>query len=489
MILTPPGSLVKFLRQFVPSDLSLIPEHVLDTLMPVMAGICLTTSTRRSLTAIGGEVYTAQRHKSTVSRMLNDRKFKSRELLWEAVKRAIEMAAPTAGKLVKWVLAIDGTAIQRGLYTKIKGAIQNERKASSDRPKRKKGAPRRRKDDKRSSKKGRKTKYHTFLLGLLTTHEGVRIPMPRYTCDPKTFNRHGRPKKIRETQMDLAKLMLKRLLDLLPKGVHLVVTADSYFECEKLVGLARRRGFTLIVPTDSDRCFANANSPSRSNGRRIRDRGINLPLKTFSRLDLHRGSEETASFRRYSERQPAPKDRRTYQLRHESRTVAGLGTVGIVYSWKTPVYEPKRNFRKKSFKILFCSDPTWSAEEIVEFFEIRWTAIEIVIRELKQELGLADYTGQSLQALERYLDVVLLSFLYLEMERYALLQDPKTKPALAQRARVARTRGMKEIVSREVNQELLHTIHRSYRSERTQRVLKRFLGHLRSARDALPAVA
>jgi hypothetical protein len=71
VILNPPGSIVKFFQKFVSSDVSLLPEHVRDTLMPVVAGICLTTSTRRSLTAIGGAVYTARRHKATVSRMLS----------------------------------------------------------------------------------------------------------------------------------------------------------------------------------------------------------------------------------------------------------------------------------------------------------------------------------------------------------------------------------------------------------------------------------
>jgi hypothetical protein len=320
MILQAPESLVKFFSHFVPSNPEIVPTHVRKSLLSVVAGIVLATDSRRSLTAVGSTVHRGSRHKSTVSRMLNDRRFKSREILWKAVRRAMALAAPEVGDVVDWLLAIDGTAIQRGAFTKIKGAILSEPKQTPK--KRKKGSPRQRRDSKPAKKKGRKTKYHTFLLGIITTHQGVRIPLPRYTCDPKDFNRQGRPKKIRDTQLDLAKLMIKRVLEILPDGVQLSVVADSYFEGEKLFGLAHRRGFTIATPADSNRCFADDNTPSKSNGSRIHDRGLRLPLETFNRLDLDRGSEKTASFRRYSARQPGPKDRRTYLARHESRTVA-----------------------------------------------------------------------------------------------------------------------------------------------------------------------
>jgi hypothetical protein len=172
-------------------------------------------------------------------------------------------------------------------------------------------------------------------------------------------------------QLDLrvAKVLIERALSMLPKGVELRVVADSYFECEKLFGLAHRRGFTLITPTDSNRCFADEASPHKSNGICIRDYGLGLDEESFSRLDLVRGSEKTACYRRYSARKAGPKDRRTYWLHHERRTVAKLGAVGVVYSWKTPVFEPKRNFKKKSFKILLCSDPSLTGPEIVEWYE------------------------------------------------------------------------------------------------------------------------
>lgn len=488
MILQPPNSVVKFARRFLAASSGLAPAHIQRALTSMISCVALSASARLSQTAIAGEVYSDRRHKSTVSRMLRDRRFKTRELLWSAVKRAMRDVTPKDGVVVEWLLALDGTATQRGAHTRIKGAIQSERRGSAKTRGRKKEARRRMSRADGASKKGRRTKYHTFLIGSLTTHTGVRFPLGRYTCDPKTFNRQGRPRKIRDTQIDLAKLLIERALAILPEGVRLRVVADSYFECEKLFRLARRRGFVLITPTDSNRCFADEATPHKSNGICIRDYGLNLDDDSFCRLDLSRGSEKTACYRRYSARKAGPKDRRTYWLHHEKRTVAKLGTVGVVYSWKTPVYEPGRNFKKKSFKILLCSNPSWTGERIVEWYECRWTAIEILIRELKGLLGLDHYTGQNLEALERHIELVLLGFLYLEMERHRLLQGDQSPvaPAIRERAAVARTQGMQDLVRWEASQHLMQEILASYTSERTRRRLKRFLKEVPSRLDVSP---
>lgn len=488
MIVQHPGSLVNFFQQFVPTEAKFAPPFVLTVLRALLAGVVLSSNSRRTLTVVGRTVFTSRRDKSNVSRLLTRRDFRSRDLHWAVLEKVLAKLAPKGRRRREWHLALDGTATKRGAETKIKGAIQTDTGADRKKPKRKKGAPRGR-DGAKASKKGRKTKYHTFLVASLTTHEGVRVPLPRHTCDPKDFKRQARPKNRRDTQIDLAKILITRTDEIVPDGVHLVVTADSYFDCKKLYDLAQQLGFVLITPTDSDRCFADETTPSKSNGQRIRDYGLNLSRKTSSRLDLRRGTEKTVSYRRYTTRQRGPKDRRTYWLHHEQRTVAGLGTVGIVYSWKTPVYKPKRNFREKSFKILFCSDPTWTPERIVEWYEMRWTAIEILIRELKQRLGFADFTGQNLDALERWIDMVLLSFLYLEMERHRLLGDATSPAALRDQAEAARTQGMQEVIRAEANHDLLRLIQASPHSERKRRLLMRFLKEISRAPDILPRAA
>lgn len=466
MILQTPASVVKFFRQFVPHLTEFAPSHVAAAVPSVVAGIALTVGHRHSLSGIGKEVYAETRDKSTMSRMLNCHEFKSREIHWGTIETVLREVAPRTGESVKWHLGLDGTSVLHGAHTRILGAIlpkmrpEKAAKLIQMMP---------------GSKKGRRTKYHTFLLGTLTTHEGVRIPLPRMTCDPKSFKRRGGQRKVRLTQLDLAKVMIGRLLPLLPKGVQLVVTADSYFESEKLMDFARQRHFVFISPIDSNRCFADEETPTESNGQRIEAYGLRLPFCTFSRLDLRRGSEETACYRRYSERKPGAKDRRTYLLRHEERTVARLGTVGLVYSWKTPVFEPRRSFRKMSFKVLVCSDPTWSAPMVVEWYELRWTSMEIVIRELKQHLGFEDFTGGQLEALERYIDLVLLTFLCLELHRVSLLNEAAACPRQRRRIVTARTLMMQTLLREEANRELLAETRRCFQKNRLSPLLAGYL--------------
>ncbi len=462
MILRAPRSAVKFCNEFLRKAKEFAPRSIVRFLPTLLTAVALTSA--HSLAGIGAEVYSDRRDKSSLSRMLRSKEFRTRDLHWKTLKKVLASFAPRPGQKVDWHMALDSTANQRGAFTKILGAILHKMRPE----KAAKLAP-------TSGKKGRRTKYHTFLVAILTTHEGVRIPLPRYTCDPKTFNRQGRPAKVRKTQIDLAKLMLEQLVELLPDGVRLIVTADSYYESEKLSNLARLLGFVFISPSDSNRCFADEDKPKKSNGERIRDYGLNLPMSSFSRLDLVRGQEDTASYRRYSERKTGPKDRRTYRLLHERRTVAGLGSVGIVYSWKTPVYEPRRNFQKKSFKVLICSDPDFPGEKVVEWYECRWTAIEIVFRELKQQLGFEDFTGQTLQALERYIDLVLLSFLYLEVERARLLAAPSTPEPVKRQAKTARTLGMQAVIRAEAAREALGEVKKALQSKRPSRLVMEFL--------------
>jgi hypothetical protein len=166
--------------------------------------------------------------------------------------------------------------------------------------------------------------------------------------------------------------------------------------------------------------------------------------------------------------------------------VAGLGPVGVAYSWKTPVYTHKANFRKRRFKVLLCSDPTWSGERMAEFYEMRYAAIEHVIREWKSDLGLPRSLAQTLPAMERYIDVVLLTFLCLEMYRYDLLDGPPpaANDEVRRTALHARTRGMQHLLRREADLELLHAISRSYSSDRVRRRVQRHLVRIISTADA-----
>ena len=442
--------------------------------IPLMLTGIILGGRKKTQATLAKATFVEKVDKATISRILrmDKPKFKSRDIYTAFMTDAIQRQLPKNGEPVTWMVAIDGTSTKRGGFTKIKGA--NNYKA------------------KNSKTKARTSKAHTWLMGILITEKGVRIPLPRYICFPVDYVKPGRPPLKHLTQQDLTILMLKELLKLMPENIQLVVLGDEYFECNKIGLFAQKHGVIFIAPCAKSRCFANENDPRISNKEKIHDRGKELSAEcfsSFSEVVLFRGNEDTASYRRYSARQTGPKDYRCYLAYHECRAVAGLGPVGVVYSYKSPVHEKnKKNFEKMTFKTILCSDASWPAEKVVEWFECRWTAIEIYFRELKQELGFEDYVGLSVKALERYVDLVLLSFLYLELNRLTIMHNPGVPDEVRKKASFARTQGMCSLVRWQAKLHEWKLIQKSWKSERTKRLLKGFYTEIAKLPDTISMV-
>ena len=66
--------------------------------------------------------------------------------------------------------------------------------------------------------------------------------------------------------------------------------------------------------------------------------------------------------------------------------------------------------------MLACTDPEATARQVVEWYELRWQ-VELFFRELKSRLQLGSYVLMKFEAVERYLDLLLMGFLLLEWER------------------------------------------------------------------------
>ncbi len=94
---------------------------------------------------------------------------------------------------------------------------------------------------------------------------------------------------------------------------------------------------------------------------------------------------------------------------------------------------------------------------------------------MKQQLGFEDYTGMTLQSLERYIDLILLTFLYLEVERARIISDPSTSEGARRKATSARTLGMQEFIRAEANQQLFKEVKQSVKSQRPNPSVMAFL--------------
>lgn len=426
MIVTIPSRLESFGTRF---------ENMLSkskrTVLPwMLAGILLTRG-KRTQSAVGREVLSRERSPGSVSRRMRRDSFRTRDMVRAESKRQIgQETKRSGGEGETWFLAIDGVCIQRGSETKVENAIQYRKKK------------------KRS--KGRSTKAHTFVMGLLMTASGARIPLPRRSYYTKTYvNRQnkrlklGRRKGNRlelKTQVDLACLIVKELD--LPDNIHLVVVADEYFEGKKMTNLCRQKGYVFIAPVDSRRTFEG--------GGTLHAKGKALARSTYQELILCRGEEETASHRRHQPRGAGDKGRRVYRFHAERQAVAGMGEAAVVCSWKRRRDRSGRLTSRETFKTLVCSDPTIPGETIIEWFEMRWP-VEVFFRELKSELGLGDYQGTDFSACERHVDLVLLSFMFLEQMRRDEIARTRSVVRRREMQRM-RTSGLKRKLEREAHQ-------------------------------------
>jgi SRSO17 transposase len=449
MLVNIPPSLEEFCRMFGSG-----PTKAQKRLLPMLLSGLLLVRGKRSQAALGRAVKRQRRHRSSLSRLFRRARFRTRDVCKAVSRKLMDIVKPThKGARRTWVLLIDGTCTKRGGFTKIANALKYKRK---------------------KKKKGRSTKAHSFVMGLLITERGVRIPVARRTFYTKAYSRKHR-KKYR-SQQALAGIMIRELH--LPEDVDLIVMADEYFEGESLWKVCSELGHTWIVPVDSRRCFSDRHGRRRA-GRRLHARGKALSRTAYEEVVLVRGQEKTVSYRRYWSRRTGPKDKRRYRVAREIRSVTKLGKAQVVYSWKSPVYRPRRSERGETFKVLLTNNLEMTGAEVVEWYELRWQ-IELYFRELKSYVGLSDYSGQDFQAFERHVDMVMLAFSSQEWRRMCLL-NAKPAPKIESQLKTARTSFMQQLLEREAEERDLEYFRNCLATEQGRRELLYLFPALRAA--------
>jgi hypothetical protein len=307
---------------------------------------------------------------------------------------------------VVWFLGIDGVCSKRGGFSKIENATKYRKK---------------------SKDKGPSTKAHTFIQALLITHTGMRIPLPRRTYYTRKYCRKHKRKYVKMTQ--LAALIVETVT--IPPMVTVVVVADEFFEGTLLDTACNERQFTYITPVDSRRCIADRNG--KRTAQTLYRYGKALDRKKLKKVVFTPFKERTALLRR---RTGGDKKPRVYFATSEKLRVSGLGERTIVFSWKPRT--KSRRWKSSWFKCLVSNSKATDVAWLIECYEVRWQ-IEIFFRELKSFMGLVDFTGETFEAYERFFDMVLLAYLFLEWYRVQLLLSCSTKKELP-RLQQARTR-------------------------------------------------
>ena len=305
-------------------------------------------------------------------------------------------------------------------------------------------------------KTGNGSQANLWVMGLLITDIGVRIPLPRRSYHTKEYaKKHGLKYR---SQIDIMVEMLSRLP--ISENVELIVIADSFFESKKLDTICKTRGFTYITAVDSHRCLADANG--KNNGQHVVSLFDSLLPNAFEKITLNRNNEQFSSYRRSSRH----KKQRTYYASKKILNIAKLGKRCVVFSKKLKV-----NGRSKSFsnKVLLTNNDQLTAKQIIELYELRWE-IELYFKELKSYLHFTEYNFEDFKACERWVDIVLITFLFLEYIRLQKLRHSKSSKEKSY-LMSARTPQMIEVIRAEVNKENVFYLQKSMKSPEGRRHL------------------
>ena len=279
-----------------------------------------------------------------------------------------------------------------------------------------------------------KKSCHCFVFGLLLTPEGLRIPFvkPLYT---KAFAK--KKKRKHYTQAQLGAQIINELP--VPRGVSVTVLGDTAFDAKVIREACDRRDYVWIFPVNANRVFAG----KRGERPRVSSRIKKLSKKHFQTIRIASSSGKYAKQRRLSKyRMGAKRKTRTYHVHSEKREVHSVGHVMLVFS-STKL--KKEEAVRDSTKILMTNATGLTARQVVELYCVRWQ-IELFFKELKSVLGMHQYQYKNFDAVEGWIEMVLITFVYLEWTRANKLKDKRVSVANKQIWRFQRVFGIRQAV-------------------------------------------
>jgi hypothetical protein len=343
---------------------------------------------RMSAVQAAGAIQIAPCHRAQVCRCLG-RKFWGKYRPLGALQVAT-LACETKGG--RWIFLLDQTLhSQQGQKTENTYSTGNRQR----RP--------------RKGRRYNKYKYagkscHCFVMGLLLTPSGYRIPF----CKPfYTKNYCQQKQRPFRKQTELAADLIRELP--VPEGAKVVVLGDTAFDAETIREACEAREFSWITPVNTERVLA---------GPKPRPKVSSLVSKfkpsQFQTIRFFSGHGELAVYRRVSRYRIGPKVKpRTYYVHQERREVQSVGLVQLVFSTRK---SPRETGKIEAEKILMTADLKLSTRMIVELYNLRWQ-IELFFKEMKSTLGMVHYRFRQFERVERWVEMALATFLYLEWYR------------------------------------------------------------------------
>ncbi len=337
-------------------------------------------------------IRTSVRHRAQVTRFLHGSGLANGSEEYQRLAAAvIDMESRRRGR---WLFAVDKTCTSRqGQKTENTFSTGNRKRRPA-------------KGRRYNKKKNPSKRCHGFVMGLLITPSGHRIPFHRcyYTeqyCRQKNLDHH--------TEAELAAMLIRSLP--VPAGAEVVVLGDTAYDAASVRAACEERSFQWITPANPERVLAG-DKPRPKLSSRISD----LTARQFSPIRLTPTQGDYVAQRRVSACRIGPKVKtRTFYAHKERLAVHNVGEVQVVFSTKEKPKNGKPIERNKT-KILMTNNLTWSTAEIVELYDLRWQ-IELFFKELKSTLGFHQYSFVDFAAVETWAECCLITYLYLEWYR------------------------------------------------------------------------
>jgi hypothetical protein len=289
------------------------------TALPAMVLALLLAPHRRCLKTLAGIVLGCRHHASTISRRLRNVCWRTRDWYVSLYNRYLEethawerRCARRDGRAMRHWMAIIDTTFHSTQAEQMENLIHMSRRHDPNR---------------------RSSQQHAFVMGVLLTSCGARLPLPRRSYYTKEYCRRYR-RRFR-TQVQLAAALLGDIR--LPEDVELTVVFDSAFDAAVIHRVCRQRGYRAVFPLDPNRTLSAGPEVEAAGllGQKVVAWTRDWCREEFTLLALQYANEDHVFLRRrHCDNLRLSKTYRRYAVAARQATVSNLGTCLVVASYK-----------------------------------------------------------------------------------------------------------------------------------------------------------
>ena len=366
-----------------------LPQATRELLVRLIAAFCYHPG-RMSAEAAANSVRSQARHRAQIARFLARCRWSNNwAVLSDVAGLLLQHEARTQGD---WLFLLDQTYVgQQGTKAQNTFSCGNRKR----RP---------RKGRRHQAYKIARRSCHGFVMGLLLTPGGLRIPCCRCYYTESYCRARQRPYL---KQTELAAELIRTVA--VPQSARVVVLGDTAYEAKVIREACAGRQFSWVVPLNPERVLAGPKPRPR-----VKSLSTGLKAEHFEAVRLVPGQGAHVAQRRAARCRVGPKSKaRTFWVHPERQAVHNVGDILLVFSTKE---QPQTAGEVKVQKVLMTNDVTRSASEVVALYDVRWQ-VELFFKELKSTLGFHRYRFRDFAKVEGWAQACLVSFCYLEWYR------------------------------------------------------------------------